>query len=277
MNEQVEEILIGAYDLHVHAGPDASQARRMDALDTARHAQEAEMGGFVLKSHDYLTAPLAYALTRMYPGLTVAGSITLNTAVGGLNPDAVEVAARLDARVVWMPTHSADHPMRARGAGQGISLIDESGGLRSQVHQILDVISQHDMVLASGHVSPSEALALFRAAREKGISRMIATHPGGTASLDEQREMSSLGAYVEHTFLACMPSHGGKSPEELVGAIRTLGVESCIVTTDFGQWMNPPAAEGMRMAIATLLEAGMTPGEVSTLVKDSPSRLLLPG
>ena len=277
MNEQVEEILTGSYDLHVHAGPDPRQVRRMDALDAARHAQEAEMGGFVLKSHDYPTAPLAYALTRMYPGLTVAGSITLNTAVGGLNPDAVEVAARLNARVVWMPTHSADYAARARGDGQGISLVDESGALSCQVHDILDLISQYDMALASGHVSPSEALILFREAREKGISRMIATHPGGTASLEEQREMSSMGAYLEHTFLACMPSHGGKSPEELVDSIRTLGVDSCIVTTDFGQWMNPPPAEGMRMAIATLLEAGMTPQEVSALVKETPSRLVVGG
>ena len=104
MNDLVEEILKGSVDLHVHAGPDPNQERRLDALETARHAYEAEMGGFVLKSHDYLTAPLAYALSRMYPGLLVAGAIALNRAVGGLNPDAVQVAANLDARVVWMPT-----------------------------------------------------------------------------------------------------------------------------------------------------------------------------
>ncbi len=50
MNETVEEILRGSYDLHVHAGPDPNQEHLLDALDTARHAHEAEMGGFVLKS-----------------------------------------------------------------------------------------------------------------------------------------------------------------------------------------------------------------------------------
>ena len=64
MNEQIEEILCGAYDLHVHAAPDGRQQRRMDALEVARCAYEAEMGGFVLKSHDYNTAPLTYALNR---------------------------------------------------------------------------------------------------------------------------------------------------------------------------------------------------------------------
>ncbi len=274
MNEIIEEILKGSFDLHVHAGPDPNQDRRLDALETARQAYEAEMGGFVLKSHDYPTAPLTYALNRMYPGLLVAGSIALNEAVGGLNPEAVQVAAKMNAKVVWMPTFSSDYYRRRQGRGAGIRLLDDAGRLRSEVHDILEIIGQHDMALASGHVSPSEAIALFKEAKSKGIARMIATHPAGVATVDEQREMASLGAYLEYTFLSCMPSRGSMTPEELVGTLRVLGVENCVVTTDFGQWMNPPPAEGMRMAIAALLEAGMEPEEVNTLVKVNPSRLL---
>ena len=107
MNDIVDSILKGSYDLHVHAGPDPNQKRRLDAIETARHAYEAEMGGFVLKSHEYLTSPLTYALEQMYPGLTVAGSISLNREVGGLNHQAVQTAARLGAKVIWMPTLSA--------------------------------------------------------------------------------------------------------------------------------------------------------------------------
>ena len=274
MNSEVEEILNGSFDLHVHAGPDPSQERRMDALETARAAYEAEMGGFVLKSHDYPTAPLAYALSRMYPGLTVAGSVALNQAVGGLNPDAVQVAADLGARVVWMPTFSADFYLRQQGGGPGIGLMGESGGLRPEVHEILDIVGKNDIALASGHVSPSEAIALFGEAKAKGIRRMIVTHPAGIATADELRQMISMGAIVEYTFLSCMPSGAGTSPDELVSAVRELGLDNCIVTTDFGQWTNPPPAEGMRMAIATLLQAGMTPDEVSALVKGNPTRLI---
>ena len=92
--------------------------------------------------------------------------------------------------------------------------------------------------------------------------------------MDEQREMIFLGAYPEYTFMALMPSRGRMSPAELVSTLRELGVENCIVTTDFGQWMNPPPAEGMRMAIAALLDAGMSPDEVSTLVKGNTGKLL---
>ena len=274
MNDEIEEILKGSYDLHVHSGPDADQERRMDALDTARQAYEAEMAGFALKSHEYMTAPLAYALNRMYPGLNVAGSIALNRSVGGLNPDAVEVAAKLNARVVWMPTIDADFSRQKQGAGPGIRLTDDSGSLRSEVLEVLDVIGQHDLVLASGHASPSEAIALFKEARGRGVRRMMATHPGEVATMGEQAEMIALGAAVEYTFLSCMPSRGTMSPQELVSVLRNLGIDNCVVTTDFGQWMNPPPAEGMRMAIAALLQAGLEPEQVSKLVKTNPLKLV---
>ena len=273
MNEQIEEILRGAYDLHVHAAPDGRQQRRMDALEVARCAYAAEMGGFVLKSHDYNTAPLTYALNQMYPGLSVFGAIALNRSVGGINPDAVQVACDLGAQVVWMPTFTADFWQRGRG-GEGIRVADDDGNLCDGVHEVLEIIAAADMTLASGHISPAEAIALFKAARAQGVQRMIATHPDGVATLEEQQKMIALGAYPEYTFLACMPSRARRTPQQFVETIRSLGVSNCIVTTDFGQWQNPPPAEGMRMAIAALLDAGMTSDEVTTLVKGNTAQLV---
>ena len=273
MNEQIEEILRGAYDLHVHAAPDGKQQRRMDALEVARCAYEAEMGGFVLKSHDYNTAPLTYALNQMYPGLSVFGAIALNRSVGGINPDAVQVAADLGAQVVWMPTFTADFRQRGRDS-EGIRVADDDGNLCDGVHEVLEIIAAADMTLASGHISPAEAIALFKAARPQGVQRMIATHPDGVATLEEQQKMIALGAYAEYTFLACMPSRARRTQQQFVEMIRSLGVGNCIVTTAFGQWQNPPPAEGMRMAIAALLDAGMTSDEVTTLVKGNTAQLV---
>ena len=103
---------------------------------------------------------------------------------------------------------------------------------------------------------------------------MLATHPQGVATLQEQREMVSLGAFVETTFISCMPTVKWTTPAQMVAEIRGLGVERCVVTTDFGQLANPLPAEGMRMAIATLLHAGMKADEVSTLVKGNPLQLV---
>ncbi len=268
LNPTIDEILAGSFDLHVHAGPDPAQERRLDALDVARHAQEAKMGGFVLKSHHYPTASLAYALSRVYPGLAVIGSITLNRAAGGINPEAVEAAAGIGAGMVWMPTRDA------AGAGGDIGLLNEDGELRDDVSRVLEVVSEHGMALASGHVPAVEAIALFRAARDQGIDRLIATHPRSSATSEEIQEMASLGAFIEHTFVACMPSGGGVTISQLIDNIRSAGVEHSVVTSDFGQWQNPPPAEGLRMAIAALLDGGMTSGDVATLVKHHPRAVL---
>lgn len=273
-NSRIEEILRGSFDLHVHAAPDPDRERRLDALDAARHAHEAEMAGFVLKSHRYPTAPLAQALSRVYPGLSVAGSIALNREVGGLNRHAVLASARMGARVVWMPTFDAHFWTERHGEGDGIRIADSTGRLLPQVYDILGVVLDHDMVVASGHVSPSEAVELFTAARDMGIRRLIATHPAETATVEEMRKMTSLGALLELTFLSCMPSVASATPGGIADLVNTLRVESCVVTTDFGQWVNPPPAEGMRMAIAALLDAGLGASDVSTLVKENPLRLL---
>ncbi len=257
----------------MHSRPDPEGRLRMDALDTARHAQEAGMAGFVLKSHYYPTAPIAAMLTRVYPGLEALGSVALNDEVGGLNVKAVEAAAKTGARVVWMPTFSAHHYTSGQGGGPGIEIAD-GGELAPAVLEILEVARSGDMVVASGHVSPSEAITLFRAARDMGVTRLLATHPAQWSSMEEMVEMTRLGARVEHTFLSCMPSRGRTTPAEMAALIGALGPERCVVTSDFGQWMNPPPAEGMRMAIAELLNAGMTPADVAAVVKVNPQSLV---
>ena len=269
-NAAVEELLEGSFDLHVHSAPDLTGELRMDALDTGRHAQEAGMAGFALKSHHYPTTPMALALSRIYPGLRVAGALCLNYEVGGLNPAAVEASAAMGARVVWMPTVSAS-PSAGR---PGLSLTDDAGVLLPAVHDVIDVVGRSDMVLASGHASLKETLALFRSAAEAGIERMIITHPPMDADRGPLRRILDTGAYAEYPFLSCTPSRRRAAPAEIAATIRDLGVSRCVVTTDFGQWMNPPPAEGMRMAIAELLHTGMEPDEVSTLVKRNPLELV---
>ena len=274
LNSEVEEILRGSFDLHVHAGPDPTQERRLDILDTGRYAHEAEMAGFVLKSNHYPTAPLAHTLNRVYPGLAVAGSIVLNSRVGGLNADAVQSAADLNAQVVWISSSNADFHPTITGGTTGTRVLDESGELHSAIHPVFEIIRDHHMVLASDHISSSETISLFTAARTSGIERMVATHHAGIDSMSVLHELVSLGALVEHTFLSCMPSVNQTTPSEIASTVNELGAEHCLLTTDFGQWMNPPPAEGMRMAIATLLETGLAPEMISTLVKDNPLNLL---
>ena len=99
--------LIGAIDLHAHSDPD-SYPRSWDGFEVAKLAQERGMRGVVLKNHWTETAGLAY-LARRYatPGFEVFGAVSLDTPVGGVNPQAVRYMADVVGhfgRIVWMPT-----------------------------------------------------------------------------------------------------------------------------------------------------------------------------
>ena len=59
-----------------------------------------------------------------------------------------------------------------------------------------------------------------------------------------------------------------------MSTIRAIGTESCTVSVGFGQDFHLMPAEGLRMGISTLIQAGMAAVGMGMLVKDNPSRLL---
>jgi hypothetical protein len=265
----------GAIDFHVHVSPDPYHERRLDALELARQAKDAGMRAVVAKNHQYGTAPLALLVNKMVPGFTLVGGLTLNREVGGLNPDVVQAAARAGARVVWMPTISS--VVDARGSA-GIALIDGEKKLLPEVFRILEIIRSNGMVLATGHVSLNEIFALVSAATEVG-AKAIVTHPltkgfGCQCTLQEQQQLASMGAFIEHCFVACMPVLGGLDPGIMVEHIKAVGVDHCILSSDFGQLVNPSPPEGFRMMIAVMLQFGLSEAEIEMLVKKNVERLL---
>ena len=105
---EARELVRGAYDLHVHVEPDLAK-RRIDDLGLAHRFGELGLAGFVLKSHYVPTAERAAVVRAAVPGIDALGAITLNAGVGGLNAQAVEIAARGGARIVWLPTVDSEN------------------------------------------------------------------------------------------------------------------------------------------------------------------------
>jgi hypothetical protein len=274
-----DRLLEGALDIHVHIAPDPKVERRGSAIDVAQQALQMGMGGIVLKSHEYPTHPVAYTASQAVPGITLIGGVTLNLEVGGLNPMAVESTALMGGRVVWMPTYSARADRQHRGLNGGIYVLDAQGRLVPEVYAILELIKFHDMVLATGHLSTEESMVLVSEAQNLGIRRVVVTHATTMTfwtgmTLEDMKSLAAMGAYIEHCLHVMMPLTERLTPRELVDIITAIGSEHCIVSTDFGQDFHPMPAEGLRMGIATLLQAGMEDVEVGMLVKDNPSRLL---
>ncbi len=275
----VDRLMEGALDIHVHCAPDPRVERRGSAIDVARQALDMGMRGMVLKSHEYPTQPMAYTASQAVPGITLIGGVALDVEVGGLNPMAVESTAKMGGRVVWMPTFSARADRQHKGLSGGISILDDDGKLVPEVYPILESIKAHDMVLATGHLSTDESMALVSEARNMAIERVVVTHATTMSfwtgmTLEDMKTLASMGAYIEHCLHVMMPLTYRMMPRDLVDTITAIGMERCIVSTDFGQDFHPMPAEGLRMGIATLLQAGLEEVEVGMLVKDNPARLL---
>ena len=296
-SEWARRLVAGAYDLHVHVAPDV-MPRRVTDLQLARRCWDVGLAGFALKSHYVPTAERAAVLNEALSGaVQVLGTLTLNAAVGGMNPLAVEIAAREGARIVWMPTldaanHRARHADLPPGsttpmwlalqrdlAAQGITVdpvpvLDAAGRPLPATQEVLRLAARHQLVVATGHLSAQEARAVAEAAFEAGVKHVMITHPEfpqQDMSLADQLALARQGAFLERCFTT--PFTGKYDWAQMVANIRATGPEQTIVTTDLGQPVNPPVEDGLALMADALRKSGFTDDEISTMIVTN-SRLL---
>jgi hypothetical protein len=181
-------VISGVADLHVHGAPSLVERHGLDHEVLGAHGSVG-VDFAVLKAHEGSTVERAVLAAQRdaTTGIEVFGGIVLNSPVGGANPDAVEVAARLGGRVVWMPTVSAPAHIASASspelsvhrtlAFRQVDVLDDAGHLLPGWQDVLEVVAAHDLVLASGHLTCSQSLVLFRAAKAAGVTRMLLNHP----------------------------------------------------------------------------------------------------
>lgn len=286
-SQRARELLRGAYDTHIHVSPDVVE-RRIDDLTLARRFLELGLDGFVLKSHYGSTAERAGVVRAAVPGFHALGAISLNRGVGGINPLAVEVAAREGARTVWLPTVDSVNESRERDAPPGaavpvwvklqrglrevgieiepVPVLDEGGSLLPEVREVLAMIARHGMLLATGHLARDEIFAVVDGAVEAGIADVVVTHPefpSQSLGVEDQRALAERGALLERCFTT---PHTGKVPWEVwIENIRAVGAAQSVLSTDLGQVSNPPVEDGMALMVDRLLEAGFAEQDVHVM------------
>jgi hypothetical protein len=294
----------GAYDLHVHVAPDVMR-RRVTDLELARRCADTGLAGFALKSHYVPTAERAAVLNEVLNealagAVRVLGTLTLNAAVGGMNPLAVEIAAREGARIIWMPTldaanhrdKHADLPAGARPPmwlalqrdldSQGITVdpvgvLDGGGRPLPATAEVLRLAARHQLVVATGHLSAGEARAVADAAFEAGVRHVMITHPEfpqQDMALADQVALARQGAFLERCFTT--PFTGKYDWDRMTDNIRAAGPEHTIITSDLGQPGNPPVEDGLALMADALHARGFTDEEITTMIVTN-SRLLADG
>lgn len=277
-------LIDGAIDLHCHFGPEPLIAKvtgtehSVDPFQAAADAARLGMRGFVLKGHEFPTTVAAHMLRSQFPGLAVFGGICCDFPVGGVNPGAVEVALDAGAAIVWLPTISAAHnnPFLAASGRKGLRVADEDGKLLNEVHEVLRLVRAHGAVLATGHVSAAEHMALAR--EFGGTGRLLVTHAmqrgvGPELTVQDCRELAGLGAVIEFSAHSCM----GRPAlfASVLTALRALDTSSVIVSTDYG-WTTaaPRPAGGFASYLRALRDAGVPERTLRELAAGNPSRLL---
>ena len=246
-------------DIHIHTAPDI-KPRALNDVDAAVDAKNEHMRAIVIKSHVESTAGRAKIASEI-SGFNVFGGICLNLNVGGLNLDAVKATTALGGKIIWFPTISAPE----------IIVNYEN------TEDILNIIAENDLVLATGHLKPDEIFSLLDYSKSMDITKIIINHPLTSvigASIDEQKEMSRY-AYLEHCFVACMEHHDTLDPQIIADAVAEIGSKRCIMATDFGQMHNPKPVDGMKMFLNSMIECGIKKSEIDRMCIQNPSKLLL--
>ncbi len=283
----VDKLIRDAIDLHMHTAPDI-YPRSINDIEAAKQAKKAGMRAIVLKNHVTCTADRAQ-IARKVVDFPVFGGVVLNWGVGGLNPTAVTNAIKLGAVEVWMPTIDAAHflkdpstvPMLTAGRRtlqQGITILGKVGKLIEELWSILEMIADHNLILATGHLAPEESLVLIKAAAKAGVNKLVVTHPEANfldPPLEILKEFVQLGAMIKHVYAYCTSiAREMVSPEKIATMIRSIGVENIIMASDGGQRVNPPPVEMFKRFMGKMLENGISEDEIHIMTHENPAKLL---
>jgi hypothetical protein len=221
------ELLSGAIDIHVHAGPHIfSSPRRVDPIQAATEARDAGMRALVYMDVFEMSNGIAWLVNRHIPDFQTFGGLILNTVYGGMNPRAVKTALHYGdgAKYISFGAHSTYFQAEREGHivdGTFVPLstiyprfkteeldrcirIPLDGEPGPELDEILGLIGEHKHVyLNTGHVSVEEALRLVELAPRYGIEKILVASSVTKIASDEQlSRMIAGGAFIEHTLAA---------------------------------------------------------------------------
>jgi len=290
-----EEMLEGIYDLHVHTAPDISE-RKLDDLDYAKIMEQYKMAGFCIKSHYFNSAERAKLVKKLHPSIDVIGALALNNSVGGLNPEAVLMAAKSGAKIIWMPTFDAKNEREFlmnnsygvlppwaqvqknddnKQVVDGITIF-EGNKLKDEVKEIVKICKEKNLILASGHLSKTEIVELAKYTKNEQYQKLVITHPTFSSiafSIEEQLELLELGVTLEQCY-GVIQEHYGITWEGMYEIFKRTGDKNVIISSDLGQIENPFPHEGLLDFINKLLEQGFSKQFIKNITRENQLKLL---
>jgi len=281
---QIKNLIEGSIDFHTHTSP-SIRTRLKDDYELASEASSYGLAALVLKSHEGSTVERAFLTQKVIKDVKMYGGVVLNYSMGGLNPFAVETALKLGGKIIWMPTLDALNHTKLLGRNsfyskeiQGITVLNSDGELSKESLQIIELAGQYNAVIATGHLEVSEVFKLAEEAIRVKFDKLLYNHPDffiNNASIEDQIQLAKMGVYMEKCYRVLIPPPDDTvCIEDLAEGIKKIGFNKCIIATDLGQSHNISPLEGLQKFISLLVEQGLEPESITTMVAEQPKYLL---
>jgi len=282
--------LRGALDLHIHSGADRVE-RLLSDDEAAGEALACGMRGVLLKSHTRCTLEGCLDTARTPEGARVAfASLVLNSPQYFADGDAVSRALRDGVRVLYMPTTMAENSANPLNADRARMFLSRGGRPVSGLPPILESAARYNRTVATGHAGARDRQAVLAACSRAGVRTVLVTHPEyhvTKMSLDEQRRIAqrfpnvlferTLYSIIDEAAAREEPGRMRLVPERLermVEAIREIGPERTVLTSDLGQAFLPRPTEGFAIFLDALAGEGIPEADIELMTKVNPLRCL---
>ncbi len=173
------------------------------------------------------------------------------------------------------------------------------GSVPPELDEMLTLVAENPHIYVdTGHVAPEEAVRIVELGKKYGYKKIVVSSSvAKVATMEQLKSMAKMGAFIEYTLGAYTAAqmipltHYYVEPEyssvdegmseEVAGgiqqaadAVRELGPDKCIMSTDFGRYALSTPVEGLRQFIACMLDLGIGPDDVQKMVKKNPEKLL---
>jgi hypothetical protein len=220
--ELPDQLLIGAIDSHVHAGPVLkSNPGHLDPIEVAQEALAAGMKSIVYYDVFGWASGTAWMVNRHVPGIKTFGGYLMNSCHGGMNPRAVKTALALEdgCRFISFGSHCTYNSASTESTiidGKLVPLkdafpkfakeelsravrVDMGDPISPELEEILTAIADRpEVYLNTGHVSVEEALRLVELSERFGIKKVLIPHPvRGAMPVGMQKELAAKGIFLE--------------------------------------------------------------------------------
>jgi len=220
--ELPEELLVGAIDSHVHAGPVLrSNPGHYDPIQVAEMARDAGMRTVLYYDVFGWASGTAWMVNRYLHDFRTFGGYLMNSCHDGMNPRAVRTALNLGdgCRMISFGSHCTHHsashestlvdgklvPFKDAIPGFAESELARAvripleGPVPDALKEILDMVAEHpDVYLNTGHVSGAEAQRIVELAQAAGVAKILVAHPARSLlTVGEQKSLAAKGVFLE--------------------------------------------------------------------------------